>query len=621
MNTFYDDVYKSLAFNEKRRFAKTDPAFQTALHKLNYKYRKGLVAALETEDVFSRLSKKQLPTAFVRHYEALADEPYILSCNDILLADATTFATIRFRDALCQFTKKHVQEPAPRIVFSLWLIWKHNDFDKAIYADRELINEHLKRTDYTFDQVLTKLYEHPFKPGQFTYEVLHRRQLSFVRMLQRASVLVDMGSIADDWFDSLSTEQMSAVTNIVSNGWSVLRGGAGSGKSFTISKLFFAVKTDKFIRPICLVPTHKAAKVLAEKQVDVRTIYSFAAELIMSKGERSREPNDDNRETKDTRPLFIIIDESSMIPLSVLADLARGLSNRGQPYQLVFVGDPNQLEPIGRGEVYRHLIERYPSRVNMLVTNRRGEFEDLIAAGNTIADEGVIPGSSDTYQLVPSVSEDVIKSLLSPVDKLPVFIAYTKATVGSKNRLVQNEMHDKGVTSDVAINFKTARNASPHYLRINDPVVWNGENEHPLTKGTCGRVIEGNGNTCLISWDDDFCTLFSVTKEVCYDLLKKSKALHVDAFGDAVQLAYCLTAHKAQGSEWSHVVVVMAYGDVDSVHKHSDRRWLYTALTRAKRSVKLLVPPGEATRRLREAIEAPIRPMKDMVLEGCDRGW
>ena len=56
MNTFYDDVYKSLAFNEKRRFAKTDPAFQTALHKLNYKYRKGLVAALETEDVFSRLS-------------------------------------------------------------------------------------------------------------------------------------------------------------------------------------------------------------------------------------------------------------------------------------------------------------------------------------------------------------------------------------------------------------------------------------------------------------------------------------------------------------------------------------------------------------------------------------
>lgn len=377
----------------------------------------------------------------------------------------------------------------------------------------------------------------------------------------------------------LTAKQAEAVEVATANTRAIITGGAGSGKTTVIRNIIDKLREDATENVVLCAPTGKAA-------ARVREATGYRAYTVHSAcGFFPVDGSDDELGITERPPLVadattVVVDEASMLDDQVLA----GLCGRVRPgTRVILVGDPNQLAPVGAGYPFRDLIAsgKVP-HVHLDVCHRQdgrllqncydvlaGESKDLVydaGKGNrATADWGVIEcGDDSIVGALESVFADgkCEETFGLPPEELLVLTPINKGPWGRQtlNRAIQKAYHStRGRSVPVYKDEKSADQFVP-----GDRVVWRKNDKLlGLVNGDTGTVV-GVGEKDIV---------------VNFDGLGQKK---VEA-GKTLQLAWCLTCHLAQGSQYRKVLVIQSGKHCNGyLAGVINRSWVYTAGTRAK---------------------------------------
>jgi len=315
---------------------------------------------------------------------------------------------------------------------------------------------------------------------------------------------------------SSSKEQYRAVQNCLSNQTSVLIGGAGVGKSFVTAEIIAQLQANGKEVSV-LAPTHKAKEALQEKIGTSSTVRTIHSFV--------HKPNKCDA---------IVIDESGMLSTPLLLKLL----NRHTTEQLVFVGDKNQLPPIEYGRPFERIQKLFP--VSELKENRRSESADIIALGREILG---IPQNANMR--TPNVT--LVSSAQEAHEQgAEVVLSFLNATVSQINE----ERKIKNGSPTLSPDFS-----------VGDRII--------ATTNDAGRFY--NGQLFKITHPNR-----AVNQKTKIPITFRSKKDLERNFS----LAYGLTIHKSQGSEWGVVAYQPSVYDTQNL--------AYVAVTRAKKRLIII---------------------------------
>lgn len=386
----------------------------------------------------------------------------------------------------------------------------------------------------------------------------------------------------------LEGRQRLAVETALRQGLLVVTGGPGTGKTTIIRGLLAALAPDRQ-RVLLAAPTGRAARRLAEATgQEARTLHRLL----------EYDPRQGQFQRHAERPLeadLVIVDEVSMIEVPLAAALLAALADGTR---LVLVGDADQLPSVGPGAVLHDLIQADVAPVVALDRIYRQGEGSHIAWNAWRVRHGELPetaaaGSGGDFFVVPrEAPEDIVAAILEIVaHRLPQRYGFDPVT----DVQVLAPMH-KGPLGTVALNEALREVLNPHGavlsggLRVGDKVLQTKNNyELDVFNGDIGRVLGPAGALPVASLEPTVRIRFG-ERDVDYP------ASHLEQ----LQLAYAVTVHKAQGSEYPAVVL--------PVHTQQwvmlQRNLLYTALTRGRRFVVLVGQPLAIERAVHN--EAPI---------------
>lgn len=365
----------------------------------------------------------------------------------------------------------------------------------------------------------------------------------------------------------LSDEQVNAVNIAINNPISIITGGPGAGKTTMVKGLVSAVTSLK-LKLKLTAPTGKAATRIATeglKKYKPSTIHSYLGIFD--------EKTDENFD-------IMIVDESSMIDIDLMQSLLTSIPDKSS---IVFIGDADQLPPVGPGQVFKDFIKSKRIEVAQLTGNYRQDSMSGIAKAARSIVKGEIP------YLKNDLKEDIIFLDLSKenqakeildlyFNKLPalginqddiqILTPQREGSAGlyNINRLIQQKITARG--NPVFTNkVKTKSGELEMNFYSGDKVIMrkNKVKELGLVNGDIGRILRKSGPTIVTEFNQ---------KEIEFSTK--------DAFD--LQLAYAITIHLSQGSDYKGVIITCS-----SEHRFMLRRNLiYTALTRAKEKAVLV---------------------------------
>lgn len=434
----------------------------------------------------------------------------------------------------------------------------------AVEALNELIYE--KQIVLSNDKYLYKNY-------------LYNKERGIARNVERLSVKEDVDMDAVEalilMFESekglrLSEEQREGVKMAMSNGFSILTGLPGAGKTLVVSAIIYVYERlfpNNTIAP--LAPTGKASKRMSQVSgVEARTIHR-ALKVQAGMEERAQILEQD----------FVIIDEVSMLDIYLAETL---MSNIKTGSKLLFVGDVEQLPSVGAGLVLRDLIdsEKVPV-VKLTQFFRQAKDSTIVTNAHAIANrnykfdfkEETILWNTEVKNLEKNVIASYDRLMKPPYnfkrDEIAILTPQREKTAGTinLNRLIQQHFNkDK---KEIVINEGGDK------FRVDDIVIHTENNSDlDVYNGEVGRIVDIMGNK------EEFVVLVKYPDKENLIEYKQKDIKQLD-------LAYALTIHKSQGSEYKAVINVCSV-----CHSHMlDRNLIYTAWTRAKE--KLIIVGDE----------------------------
>lgn len=370
-------------------------------------------------------------------------------------------------------------------------------------------------------------------------------------------------------YERLSPLQATAVEAAVTNRISVLTGGPGTGKSYTLKALIEVLEQmDK--KYALAAPTGRAAKRMTEAtDRPASTIHRL---LSYSPDQDDEDIQEENSEEEVLNLDFLIVDETSMLDLPLANRLLRHVPTGAH---ILFVGDVNQLPSVGAGQFLDEVISTGLFKVTKLTEIfRQGEASDIVLNAHKI-NRGEIPNANvnqkDFYLFnceggtkAVDWAVDLVKNRIPRNFKVP-----------SSEVQVLSPMHG-GNCGVKAINIALQE-------ALNPPAPGKNEKrfspEKMLRDGDRVLVIRNdytknvfNGDIGMIVSIDDF------QQTVVVSIDNRDVTFSFDEV-DKLVLAYCCTIHKSQGSEFPIVVVVLE----PEHYKMLARNLFYTAITRAKK--------------------------------------
>ena len=383
---------------------------------------------------------------------------------------------------------------------------------------------------------------------------------------------------ADNEFE-LEPEQKQAVRLAVTNRLSIISGGPGRGKTTVIKKAisgWLATTGERASVPqiILLAPTGKAAKRMSEATgFPAMTIHRF----LIKNGSKTERMECDCIKDNDT---LVFIDESSMLDIP----LAKRLLACIKRAQICFVGDADQLPSVGPGAFLEDLIksDKVPYVLLNACHRNAGSILDNAEAINNGAHIGMLKNdihfrtfwTDDNNQIINAVlfayknmcakygTNEVI--VLSPMRERPT-------GVNQLNRLLRDCVNPQENTKPEIPIGKTGV-----YYRLGDRIIQNKNNyEHIVVKDGESTTGIFNGETGTIT-DIGTNELDEPYAIVRFDDGKIAEYTISDF--TETSLAYALTYHKSQGSEYKAVICILTTGD----YMLLQRKILYTGETRAK---------------------------------------
>lgn len=401
--------------------------------------------------------------------------------------------------------------------------------------------------------------------------------------------------------------QIQAVIEAVNCGLLVITGGPGTGKTTTINTIIRYFELGG-LDILLAAPTGRAAKRMTEATgFEAKTIHRLleltgapVEEKGSDAGQRGKLANGGMRfERNEENPLdadVIIIDEMSMVDIHLMHSLLRAV-NVGT--RLILVGDVDQLPSVGPGNVLRDIIESHCFHVVKLTRIfRQAAQSDIVVNAHRINDgERIFLGkrSKDFLFIRQEDPGDIVKSMIALVkDKLP---GYVKADVfdiqimtpmrkgalgvdrlnGTLQQYLNPPSPDKKEKVMGDMVFRTGDKVMQ--IKNNYQMEWELRNSAgiPVDKGT--GVF--NGDTGIIRDINLFSELVTVEFDEGKMVEYSFKQL------EELELAYAITIHKSQGSEYPAVVLPVYPGP----RMLMTRNLIYTAVTRAKSCVCLVGIP------------------------------
>ncbi|ADR37763.1 AAA ATPase (plasmid) [Oceanithermus profundus DSM 14977] len=384
----------------------------------------------------------------------------------------------------------------------------------------------------------------------------------------------------------LSDEQARIFKLVRENRVVVLTGGPGSGKTTTIATLLAAPELHRMRFGIA-APTGKAARRIAEvARLPAETIHR-----LLGLGE-ARRPLYHAR-----NPLpydLLVIDETSMLDAEIAAFLVDALA---PSTSVIFVGDPDQLPPVGPGQFLRDLMTRVAT-LRLTQIFRQAQDSPIVNGAYALR-EGRMPlADGERLRLLPfeeEAAQTTLRTLLDELQRLEQIVGERPQVLVPGNRgplgvrrlspFLQQQLNPGGKPLGPIGWGMEAREG--------DPAVWiHNDYELGIMNGEVG-VLRGGGSLGL--------TFETPTDRFAIPGNKRSRLV----------LAYAMTVHRSQGSEWPAVITILPKAHMALL----SRELVYTALTRSKQYHTLLFHP-EALYRAR-AVQASRRyTWLDVLLRG-----
>ena len=407
--------------------------------------------------------------------------------------------------------------------------------------------------------------------------------------------------------------QRDAVLTAGHSGLLVITGGPGTGKTTTINTII-RMFSDEGKTILLGAPTGRAAKRMSEAT-------GWPASTIHRLLEYQGRPDDDEDgsgdqvrghfERDENNPLecdVVIIDEMSMVDIFLMNALLKAI-HRGT--RLIMVGDANQLPSVGAGNVLRDIIASgVINTIQLRHIFRQAAASDIVVNAHKI-NEGepvdLSKRSKDFLFIKSQTPEQIFGAIATLVlNKLPGYLGVEpfdiqimtpqrKGALGVErlNQLLQEQMNPKS-------SRKTEKEINGTLFRVGDKVM-QIRNDYNLIweiRGRYGIPIEKgegvfNGDIGIITEINSFAQNLTV---------RFDDRFVEYAFKDceSLELAYAITIHKSQGSEYPAVIVPMYQGPSMLMN----RNLLYTAVTRAKSCVCLVGNPPIFDQMLHNASEA-----------------
>ena len=391
---------------------------------------------------------------------------------------------------------------------------------------------------------------------------------------------------------TLDEHQVTAVKEAVRNGLLVITGGPGTGKTTTINTIIRYFELEG-LEIFLAAPTGRAAKRMSETTgFEARTVHR----MLELNGGAEGSGGFERDESNPLEANVIIVDEMSMVDISLMYSLLKAIS---VGTRLILVGDVNQLPSVGPGSVLRDIIQSHACNVVMLTKIfRQASTSDIIVNAHKInhGEEVILDNKSmDFFFLKRYDANIIIRVLLALIqEKLPKFVDAKPFDIQ-----VLTPMR-KGVLGVERLN-----SVLQQYL--NPPSPEKKEKEHAGGLFREGDKVMQIRNNYQIEWEvrsrygilsDSGTGVFNGDMGIVKEILPFSEQMTVEfdegrcvtySFKqlDELELAYAITIHKAQGSEYPAVLLPLLTGP----RQLFNRNLLYTAVTRARKCVTVVGSP------------------------------
>lgn len=389
----------------------------------------------------------------------------------------------------------------------------------------------------------------------------------------------------------LEEAQKEAVYQAVQSGLLIITGGPGTGKTTTINTIINLFSSEH-LEILLAAPTGRAAKRMTETTgMEAQTLHRLL--------ELNGNPEDGGNlrfERNEGNPLeadVIIVDEVSMVDIYLMYSLLKAVP---AGTRLILVGDVNQLPSVGPGNVLKDMIRSEEFNVVRLTKIFRQAAEsDIITNAHKINSGEEISlnnRSKDFFMLKRHEAVKIEEALLWLITtKLPPYVdadpyeiqvltPMRKGELGVENlnRILQERLNPPSPT-------KREKKWGDHVFRENDKVMQiknNYQLEWKILSRYGTEIKRGtgifNGDIGIIkevnTFSDTITIVFDDERQVIYDM----------NLLDELELAYAITIHKSQGSEYPAVILPLLSGP----RMLFNRNLLYTAVTRAKKCVMLV---------------------------------
>lgn len=457
---------------------------------------------------------------------------------------------------------------------------------------REMLLEHAARALGLDSKLVAEGLLRLLQKRELTLEVIEGNELVFLPQLRNAEEgiagaiaqlaseppvypKIDLGK-AIEWAEKktgkqLGVSQRNAVEILLQHRLGILTGGPGVGKTTLLNTILTILRAKKLKVLLC-APTGRAARRLSESTgLPAQTIHRLL-EVQPSRGF-----------TRDaSRPLegdLLVVDECSMVDVPLMNSLLRALPPGAS---VLLVGDADQLPSVGPGSVLRDLIAGGIIQVAILTEiYRQAESSQIIRNAHRMNRGEMIEFAgageeSDFYFIERETPETILATIkelaktriprkfkLDPVQEIQVLSPMNRGSLGVRemNVALQNELNPLRAGSEFIEKFGWQ-------FRMGDKVIQlENDYEKEVFNGDIGMVrgIDAVEKELRVQFEG---------REVLYD------------FGelDELALAYAITVHKSQGSEFPAVVIPIA----TQQYLMLQRKLIYTALTRGKKLVVIV---------------------------------
>ncbi len=390
----------------------------------------------------------------------------------------------------------------------------------------------------------------------------------------------------------LDALQKKAVLGSVKNGIFILSGGPGTGKTTTINviiRYFLTEGMDIYLA----APTGRAAKRMTEATgYEARTIHR----MLELNGEVSEENRAVRFERNESNPLeadVIIVDEMSMVDIFLFQALLKAVM---VGTRLIMVGDVDQLPSVGPGQVLQDIMnsEQFPMVKLEKIFRQAGESDIVWNAHRIHAGEQLMMDnkSRDFFFLERNDTNVIYKHMIQLItEKLPSYVEAQpydiqvltpmrkgKLGVETLNGILQRYLNPASEDKKEYVTGETLFRENDKVMQIknNYQLEWEVVSRYgiPIDKGT--GIF--NGDIGIIRQINEY------AHEVVVEYDEHRRVTYAFAQLDEIELAYAVTIHKSQGSEYPAVIMPLLTGP----RQLFNRNLLYTGVTRARNCVTIL---------------------------------